>query len=222
MRGSVLARSRRLTGVLGLGLEAAALGHRRLVQGRGARYLQRAFWRTFCEDAACFGFVWLDGARVAGFVAGTTDRDAFIGSVVRRAPIEFMWRLALAAARRPRMIAHAAGLALRLREQRLAGGPGAELISLGVLPRAARPAVAAESAGGQRPVSPALVLIAASAAHLGDRGVASFRLYTGATNHLACAFYRRLGFPEASRFTMFGEDKVGFTGNVFAPAFDTL
>jgi ribosomal protein S18 acetylase RimI-like enzyme len=60
--------------------------------------------------------------------------------------------------------------------------------------------------------SPARVLLGAALAAMRDRGTGEFRLYAGTSNHLACAMYRKLGFVEASRFTLFGEEKLCFVG----------
>jgi hypothetical protein len=180
----------------------------------GARYLETVFWPTFHDAPECFGFVWVDGGRVAGFAAGTTQRSRFIRQVISRAPFRFVLRFALAALRRPRLVADAAGLLWRLRQERSTGGPEAELISLGVVRAGLRPL----STGDGRTISPALVLVAAAAQRFRADGAATFRLYTGARNHLACAFYRRVGFREAHRLSLFGEEKICFIGDATAAA----
>lgn len=172
----------------------------------GAPYLARTFWRVFCDAPECFGFVWMDGPRAVGFVAGSLDRDRFTARVVARAPFSFVARLALAAVRTPRFLWQGLGLVRTLIAERGQEGPDVELISLGLLPRAVR----AVEGPDRAPVSPSHVLIAAAAAHMRECGAPSFRLYTGAANRLACAFYRRLGFREARRFRLFGEEKVCF------------
>lgn len=179
----------------------------------GRWYLERVFWRAFLDAPGCFGFVWMEGEQVVGFAAGTTQRDRFVADVVRRAPLAFATQCALAAIKRPAFVRDALGLVTRLREERARGGPRAELMSLGVLTRKLQPASTAN--GGA--ISPALILIAAAAARMAEKGSDEFRLYTGATNRLACAFYRRLGFREAYRFRMFREEKVCFIGHVSAP-----
>jgi GNAT superfamily N-acetyltransferase len=172
----------------------------------GAAYLARTFWTVFCEAPECFGFVWVDGVRASGFVAGSMERDLFTRRVVAKAPLAFVGRSIRAACTTPRFLGQALGLLRTLAAERAHGGPASELISLGVLPRSLRPV---PGVGGIM-VSPAHVLIAAAAAHLRERGRSEFRLYTGASNRLACAFYRRLGFREARRFRLFGEEKVCF------------
>ena len=54
-----------------------------------------------------------------------------------------------------------------------------------------------------------LGIIRAAAAFL-FAGAANFRLYTAARNHLACRLYRSLGFAEAKRFQLFGEERICF------------
>jgi GNAT superfamily N-acetyltransferase len=172
----------------------------------GTTYLERTFWTVFCEAPECFGFVWIDQRRAAGFVAGSMERNRFTRRVIAKAPLAFVYRGVRAACSSPRFVGQALGLLRTLVSERARGGPESELISLGVLPRSLRPV----PGPGDAPVSPAHVLIAAAAAHLRERGQSEFRLYTGASNRLACAFYRRLGFHEARRFTLFGEQKVCF------------
>jgi GNAT superfamily N-acetyltransferase len=173
----------------------------------GAPYLARTFWRVFCDAPECFGFVWMDGPHTVGFVAGSLERDRFTARVIAQAPFSFFVRLAYTALTTPRFLLQGLGLVRALTAERMAGGPDAELISLGVLPRAVR----AVEGPDRLPISPSRVLIAAAAAHMRERGTDSFRLYTGVANRLACAFYRRLGFREAHRFRLFAEDKVCFT-----------
>jgi GNAT superfamily N-acetyltransferase len=148
----------------------------------------------------------MDGPRAVGFVAGSLERDRFIARVIAQAPVSFLVRLSYAAVRTPRFAWQGVGLLRTLIAERGRGGPAAELISLGLLPRSVRPV---EGPGGA-PISPSHVLIAAAAAHMRERGTPAFRLYTGAANRLACAFYRRLGFQEAYRLRLFGEEKVCF------------
>jgi len=178
----------------------------------GRTYLARAFWPTFADAADCFGFVWMHDGRVVGFAAGTVARDRFLRRVISRAPMPFLARLAIVGIRDPRFVSQGVDLMRRLREERSRGGPHAELISLGVLPRALKPVAAPDG----RSSSPALVLMAASVAKMTELGATSFRLYTGANNHLACSFYRRLGLAELRRFRMFGEEKICFVGSVGA------
>ena len=164
----------------------------------------------FCDAPECFGFVWMDGSRAVGFVAGSLERDRFAARVVARGPFSFVTRLAYATLRTPRFAVQGLGLVRTLIAERGRGGPDVELISLGLLPRSVR---AVDGPHGA-PISPSHVLIAAAAAHMRERGASSFRLYTGAANRLACAFYRRLGFQEAHRFRLFGEEKVCFVASV--------
>jgi len=179
----------------------------------GTSYLAQTYWRVFVDRPECFGFVWLDEGRVVGFAGGTAERDRFIGQVIGASPVSFGWRLLLACARTPQIFAQGVGLLMTLVQERRREGPGAELLSLGVLPPARRPVPSASGAV----VSPAQVLLAASAARLRERGAPAFRLYTGATNHLACRLYRRLGFHESHRLRLFGEEKVCFVASVDAP-----
>jgi GNAT superfamily N-acetyltransferase len=184
----------------------AALAPDYFLSALGTAYLARTFWTVFCESSECFGFVWIDERRAAGFAAGSIERDRFMRRVVAKAPLAFVLRSIRAACTRPQFVRQALGLLRTLASERSRGGPDSELISLGVLPRSLRPV----SGPGGASLSPAHVLIAAAAAHLRERGRSEFRLYTGASNRLACAFYRRLGFRETRRFRLFGEEKVCF------------
>lgn len=179
----------------------------------GVTYLAGTFWRVFAEEPGCFGFVWLDQGQVVGFVGGTSRRDQFISTVVRRAPVQFLGRLLRACVRTPSFIGHALGLVMTLRQERTVSGPQAELISLGVLPAARKPVTGLSGAD----VSPAKVLLAAAASRLREQGLPAFRLYTGASNRLACGLYRRLGFRESHRLRLFSEEKVCFIAPVDAP-----
>lgn len=170
----------------------------------GAAVLADTYWRVFCEDEDCFGFVWMHEDRVVGMIAGTANRDRFLGRVVAMAPVKFMAALTAAAVRSATFLKQGLGLGLTLWQERHREGPRAELMSFGVLPRSLRPIAGAEA------VSPARVLMAAALAALRARQVATCRLYTGASNRLACAFYKRLGFTESHRLELFNESKVCF------------
>ena len=179
----------------------------------GVPYLARTFWGVFCDEPDCFGFVWLDDGQVVGFVGGTCQRDRFIPAVIRRSPAAFLGRLIAACVRTPSFLAHGLGLFLTVRQERARSGPDAELISLGVLPGSRRPVIGLTGSE----VSPAKVLLAAAASRLRARGLPAFRLYTGASNRLACGLYRRLGFREAHRLQLFSEEKICFVAPVDAP-----
>lgn len=179
----------------------------------GVSYLSRNYWHVFCDGPDCFGFVWLDQGQVVGFVGGTSRRDRFISTVVRRSPAAFLWRLGVACLRTPSLLAQGLGLFQTLRQERSRSGPDAELISLGVLPASRRPVPGLTGSE----VSPAKVLLAAAASRLRERGLPAFRLYTGASNRLACGLYRRLGFHEAHRLRLFNEEKICFIAPVGAP-----
>jgi ribosomal protein S18 acetylase RimI-like enzyme len=131
--------------------------------------------------------------------------------VVGRSPVAFIRAVALACLRRPSFVLDSVQLMTRLSRERTTAGPAAELVSLGILPRALR-AIATDTG---RPVSPAAVLLAASMSKMRELGTDSFRLYTDASNRLACAFYRRLGFHEDHRFEMFGQQKICFTRSTY-------
>ena len=160
----------------------------------------------FAEEPGCFGFVWLDHGQVVGFVGGTSRRDQFVGAVVRRAPVQFLGRMLAACVRKPRFITAVLSLVMTLKQERSVSGPQAELISLGVLAAARTPV---KGLNGSE-VSPAKVLLAASASRLREQGQPAFRLYTGASNRLACGLYRRLEFRESHRLRLFSEEKVCF------------
>lgn len=171
----------------------------------GSDLLADTYWRVFCDDPDCFGFVWMDADRVVGFVAGTAQRDRFLSRVVARAPGRFIVRLVATALGSPHFLKQGFGLGLTLWQERHREGPAAELMSLGVLPRELRPVPGAEPG-----VSPARVLMAAAMAAMRERNAPAFRMYTGAANHLARAFYKRLGFVESHQLQLFGEAKVCF------------
>ena len=175
----------------------------------GTAVLARTYWRVFCRDPRSFGFVWMDGEKVVGFVSGTTDRDGLLGRVLAQSPLDFGLGLVRAAVRSPKFVKQGVGLMLALRKEKVHSGPDAELMSLGVLPRALNPVIGPD--GATR--SPATILLSAASELLRSRHVKAFRLYTGASNRLACAFYRRLGLTESHRFQLFGEEKVCFVGD---------
>jgi GNAT superfamily N-acetyltransferase len=174
----------------------------------GAPFLARTYWKVFCGDPENFGFVWVVDDHVVGFMTGTFARERFLGKVIMAAPLAFVWRCMLTAVTQPAFLKQAFGLLLVLRHERSRPGPSAELMSLGVLPRALRPVT---SPAGKA-TSPARVLLGAALAAMRERGIPDFRLYAGTSNHLACAMYRKLGFVEANRFTLFGEEKLCFVG----------
>jgi hypothetical protein len=174
----------------------------------GAPFLAKTYWRVFCGDPANFGFVWVVDDHVVGFMTGTFERESFLRKVILASPIAFVWRCLVTAVTRPAFVKQAFGLLLVLRHERARPGPSAELMSLGVLPRALKPV--ADAAG--KPTSPARVLLGAALAAMRERQVPEFRLYAGSSNHLACAMYRKLGFVEANRFTLFGDEKLCFVG----------
>ncbi len=157
----------------------------------GAPLLADTYWRVFCDDPNCFGFVWLDDDRVVGFVAGTTRRDQFLRRVIARAPLRFAVGVFVTALRSPRFIKQCLGLLSTLWHEGRREGPAAELMSLGVLPRALRPV-----SGETLAISPARVLMAAATVSMRDRSATAFRLYTGGTNRLASNFSKRMGFAD--------------------------
>lgn len=169
----------------------------------GPRFLNHGFWRQFWSRPDCFGFVWLDGNRVSGYAAGTTARASFMSNVVRSSPLLFVRSTIIAALRRPIVIGEGIDLFLRLKREAEDDGPGAELLAFGVAPRSCR----VEHEDDTRPAD---ILMKATVAEFRNRNASSFRLYTTATNHLACRFYRRMEFSEQKRFRMFGEDKICF------------
>lgn len=175
----------------------------------GPSVLARTYWKVFCDDPDSFGFVWKVNGKVVGFMTGTFDRERLLGKVIAKAPAIFLARAVAAALTRPAFLRQTLGLLITLKNERGRPGPAAELMSLGVLPRDLQPVTAP---GGQ-PTSPARVLLGAAMAAMRDRNVAAFRLYAGASNRLACAMYRRLGFTEVHRFTLFGEEKICFVGD---------
>ena len=142
----------------------------------GADVLADTYWRVFCDDPDCFGFVWIDANHVVGFVAGRAGGDRFLSRVVARAPGRFfhpsVGRDALGS---PHFLKQGFGLGLTLWQERHREGPAAELMSLGVLPRSLRPVPGAEAS-----VSPAQVLMAAAMAAMLSRKAPAFRMYTGA------------------------------------------
>jgi hypothetical protein len=180
----------------------------------GLRFLADVFWRPFYSGGVDFGYVWLRGDRVVGLAAGTTARDGLLTRIVRGAPFEFMVRGTGAALRSPGIVAEGLELMRRLGAERKSGGPTAELITLGVLPRDVRPAISPVT---NKPVSPAVILLRACAERMRAQGAADFRLYTAAENRLACRLYRSLGFAEARRFQLFGEERICFTRSTSFP-----
>lgn len=175
----------------------------------GPSVLARTYWRVFCHDPNSFGFVWKVNGRVVGFMTGTFERERLLGKVIAQAPVAFLGRTAAAALTRPSFLKQTLGLLLTLKNERGRPGPSAELMSLGVMPRDLQPVT--DPAG--QPTSPARVLLGAALAAMRDRNIPAFRLYAGASNRLACAMYRRLGFTEVHRFTLFGEEKICFVGD---------
>ena len=67
----------------------------------GAPFLARTYWRVFCTAPECFGFVWMDGRRAVGFVAGSLERDRFLARVIAQSPVAFLrsWRTSRCAPR---------------------------------------------------------------------------------------------------------------------------
>lgn len=173
----------------------------------GSAFLADVFWRPFYSGGVDFGYVWLREGRVVGLAAGTTARDGLLRRTVTGAPVRFLLGAARGALRSPSVIGEGFDLLRRLASERAVPGPAAELITLGLLPREARPAVSPVTS---RTVSPAVVLLRACAAHMQAHGATDFRLYTAAQNHLACRLYRNLGFTEARRFQLFGEERICF------------
>jgi hypothetical protein len=167
----------------------------------GPNYLADAFWKRFCDTPGCFGFVWIHEGRVAGFAGATTCRREFLGKVLRRSAGRFLAALPGAVVRTPVVITEGLDLLRRLGREKEGPGPEAELLILGVEPRACVPA------GG---VSPAVILMVAAGWGVAERGLDSFRLYCTVSNRIACRFYRSLGFDELHRFVMFGVDKICF------------
>jgi Acetyltransferase (GNAT) family len=178
-----------------------------LLSRLGERFLAEVFWRPFYSGGPDFGYVWVRDGRVVGLAAGTTQRTGLVGRTIRGAPVGFVHGVARGVLRSPGVIGEGLDLIRRLRHEEHESGPEAELITLGLLPRDAHPAVS--PATGQR-VSPAVVLLRACAARMQAQGATEFRLYTAVRNHLACALYRRLGFSEARRFQLFGEERICF------------
>jgi len=164
------------------------------------------FWTRFCDRRDCFGFVWREAGAIVGYTAATLDRDRFLRRVVSAAPWRFVWAAATASLRSPVVVREGVQLLAQLGRQRSDGGPAAELLTLGVLPRNIRPAI---TMSGER-VSPALVMMAAAATRMAELGLPSFRLYCTASNKLAVSMYRRLQFVERNRFQMFGVEKLCF------------
>jgi len=175
----------------------------------GTAVLSRTYWKVFCHDPECFGFVWIANGKVVGFMTGTFDRESLMRKVIAQAPVAFFSSAIVAGLTRPAFLKHAFGLLLTLRGERKRPGPAAELMSLGVMPRDLQPVI---DPHGQ-PTSPAKVLLGAALAAMRERNVPAFRLYAGTSNRLACAMYRRLGFAEVHRFTLFGEEKLCFVGD---------
>jgi hypothetical protein len=175
----------------------------------GTSVLARTYWKVFCHDSQCFGFVWVVNGKVAGFMTGTFDRESLMRKVIAQAPLSFFSSAIVAGLTRPAFVKQAVGLLLTLRDERKRPGPAAELMSLGVMPRDLQPVIDPEG----QPTSPAKVLLGAALSAMRERGVPAFRLYAGTSNRLACAMYRRLGFAEVHRFTLFGEEKICFVGD---------
>lgn len=174
----------------------------------GEQFLAEVFWRPFYSGGEDFGFVWKRGDRVVGLAAGTTHRSGLLRRMIGGAPVAFVAGALRGALASPLVIGHSLELLRRLRTERNRPGPEAELITLGFLPREILPAVSPVTG---RAVSPALVLLRTAAARMRAAGASEFRLYTAADNHLACRFYRTLGFAESQRFMLFGEERIGFT-----------
>jgi hypothetical protein len=181
---------------------------RYLLSRLGERFLAEVFWRPFYSGSVDFGYVWQLEGRVVGLAAGTVAREGLLARTIMSAPLEFAIGAAAGAIRTPAVIPEAFDLLRRLRRERDAAGPAAELITLGLLPRDVRPATSPVT--GAR-VSPAVVLLRACAERMREQGAADFRLYTAASNHLACRLYRTLGFTEARRFPLFGQERICFT-----------
>jgi GNAT superfamily N-acetyltransferase len=180
----------------------------------GEPFLANVFWRPFYRGGADFGFVWKKDDRVVGLAAGTTAREGLLRRIVTGAPLAFAAGALRTAVLSPRIVGEGIDLVRRLGAEGKAPGPDAELITLGILPREVQPATSPVTG---RQVSPAVVLLHAAAARMRAAGANEFRLYTGAQNHLACRLYRNLGFTEARRFTLFGEERICF---VRSTAFD--
>jgi hypothetical protein len=174
----------------------------------GVRFLADVFWRPFYSGGVDFGYVWLREGRVVGLAAGTSARDGLLRRIAVGAPLRFLLAGAGGALRSPGVVTEALDLMRRLAREREAPGPAAELITLGLLPRDVRPAI---SPATGKAVSPAVILLRACAARMQAQGATDFRLYTAARNHLACRLYRTLGFAEARRFQLFGEERICFT-----------
>jgi hypothetical protein len=170
----------------------------------GPKYLADAFWTRFIDGGECFGFVWVENDRVVGFAGATIARKRFLRHVVMGAPFLFLSSALAAGIRKPIVMKEGLELLFRLAIEEESGGPDAELLILGVLPRCIRPL----SAANGETVSPSAILMMAAAARMRQAGADAFRLYCTAENRIACHFYRNFEFEELRRFRMFGKEKI--------------